>query len=162
VHVNATVPDELREAPLQPSNLPGCLALDRASLGGLWSEAQWRQELADGERPGMGLFQGNELLALATGWLVLEELHITAVAVAPAWRRRGLGRRALAALLLQGRDLGAERATLEVAASNPAARALYAATGFRTAGVRRNYYRNGDDALIEWLNLTGWRGAENR
>ena len=162
MHVNATVPDELREAPLQPAHLPACLALDRASLGGLWSEAQWRRELEDGERPGMGLFQGDELLALATGWLVLEELHITAVAVAPAWRRRGLGRRALAALLLQGRDLGAERATLEVAASNPAARALYAATGFRTAGVRRNYYRNGDDALIEWLNLTGWRGAENR
>jgi ribosomal-protein-alanine N-acetyltransferase len=51
---------------------------------------------------------------------------------------------------------------LEVAAGNPAARALYAATGFRTAGVRRGYYRNGDDALIEWLNLAGWNGAENR
>ncbi len=160
--VNPSVPDELREAPLGPAHLAGCLALDGASLGGLWSEAQWRRELEDGERPGMGLFHGEELLALATGWLVLEELHITAVAVAPAWRRRGLGRRALVALLSRARTLGAERATLEVAAGNPAARALYDAVGFRIAGVRRDYYRNGDDALIKWLNLTHWHGAENR
>ncbi len=160
--VIASGPDELHEVPLLPRHLPACQALDRASLGGLWSEEQWRRELEDRERPSVGLFQGEELLALATGWLVLEELHITAVAVAPEWRRRGLGRRVLTALLRRGRRLGAERATLEVAAGNPAARALYAAAGFRTAGVRRGYYRNGDDAMIEWLNLTAWHGAENR
>jgi hypothetical protein len=47
----------------------------------------------------------------------------------------------------------AQHATLEVAAGNIAAQALYAAAGFRTAGIRRAYYRNGDDALIQWLRL---------
>jgi len=93
------------------------------------------------------------LVALASGWLVVDELHITAVVVTPAWRRRGLGRRALEALLETGRRQGAERATLEVAAGNSAARALYAALGFRQAGIRRRYYRNGDDGLIQWLDL---------
>ena len=85
--VNASVPDELREAPLQPSHLTACLNLDQASLGGIWSEAQWQRELEEPERPGIGLFRGEELLALATGWLVVEELHITAVAVAPTSTR---------------------------------------------------------------------------
>jgi ribosomal-protein-alanine N-acetyltransferase len=107
----------------------------------------------------VGLRQQGELLALACGWLVLDELHITAVAVAPARRRQGLGRQVLALLLKRGQGLGAIRATLEVGRANVEARALYGWFGFQEAGVRRAYYRNGEDALIQWLNLaktTGW------
>jgi ribosomal-protein-alanine N-acetyltransferase len=86
----------------------------------------------------------------------VDELHITAVAVHPAHRRRGLGRRVLEGLLLFGRDAGAERATLEVSLGNRAARALYASLGFQETAVRRAYYRNGDDALIEWKNLSSF------
>lgn len=152
----------LREVELSAAHLQACLALDRASLGGLWSEAQWRRELEEPRRPGVGLFLSRELLALATGWLVLEELHITAVAVAPAWRRRGLGRRVLSALLRRSRELGAERATLEVAAANQPAQQLYAALGFRQAGIRHRYYGNGDAALIQWKNLCPQAGTGNR
>ena len=142
-----------RERPLGPQHLEACLALDRSGLGGLWSPQQWQSELEDPRRPGVGLWRAGALLALACGWLVVDELHVTAVVVAPTWRRRGLGRRALEALLEMGRQQGAERATLEVAAGNSAARALYAALGFREAGIRRYYYRNGDDGLIEWKDL---------
>ncbi|MEB3104195.1 MAG: GNAT family N-acetyltransferase [Cyanobacteriota bacterium] len=155
-------PGSLRLAELTPADLAGCLALDRASLGGLWSEAQWLRELEEARRPGVGLFRGEELRALATGWLVLDELHITAVVVAPTWRRRGLGARVLMALLRRSLELGAERATLEVAAGNQAARRLYASLGFREAGVRHRYYSNGDDALIQWRNLTRGLGTGNR
>jgi ribosomal-protein-alanine N-acetyltransferase len=155
-------PASLRLAPLTTADLAACLTLDRASLGGLWSEAQWLRELEEERRPGVGLFREAELRALATGWLVVDELHVTAVAVAPAWRRRGLGARVLMALLRQSVDLGAERATLEVAATNRAARRLYAALGFQDAGIRHRYYSNGDDALIQWLNLKRGRGAGNR
>jgi ribosomal-protein-alanine N-acetyltransferase len=155
-------PDSLRLAPLTTADLAACLALDRACLDGLWSEAQWRRELEEARRPGVGLFRGGELRALATGWLVVDELHITAVAVAPAWRGRGLGAQVLMALLRLSLEQGAERATLEVAASNLAARRLYAALGFQEAGIRHRYYSNGDDALIQWLNLTRGLGTGNR
>ncbi|MEB3321239.1 MAG: GNAT family N-acetyltransferase [Synechococcaceae cyanobacterium] len=145
--------------PLGPEHLEACLALDRSSLGGLWSREQWRTELADPARPGVGLWRGRELAAMACGWLVLDELHVTVVAVAPERRRRGLGRRVLAALLERGRAGGARRATLEVAAGNAAARALYDACGFRVAGVRRGYYRSGEDALIQWAVLDGDGGC---
>ncbi len=155
-------PETLLLAELTTTDLAACLALDRASLGGLWSEAQWLRELEEGRRPGVGLFRGGELRALATGWLVVDELHITAVAVDPAWRRRGLGARVLMALLRRSLELGAERATLEVSTTNLAARRLYAALGFRDAGVRHRYYSNGDDALIQWLNLKRGLGTVNR
>jgi GNAT superfamily N-acetyltransferase len=102
----------LRQADLTAAHLQACRDLDQASLGGLWSEAQWLRELEDGRRPGVGLFLSGELLALATGWLVVDELHITAVAVAPAWRRRGLGRQVLTALLRRARGLGAGHGVL--------------------------------------------------
>ncbi len=138
---------------LGDADLDACLALDRRGLGGFWTPAQWRTELQSAERPVLGLRGGDALLALACGWLVLEELHITAVVVDPDQRRRGLGRRVLAGLLAHAGRCGAERATLEVAVGNAAARALYAALGFRDAGLRRGYYRSGEDALIQWARI---------
>ncbi len=152
---------ECTEAPAKPSlrllgpaDRAACHRLDRLALGGLWSEAQWATELAEANRPCLGLWRGEELRAVACGWLILEELHITVVAVDPGHRRCGLGRQVLQELLAEAARRGAERATLEVGAGNAAARALYAALGFREAGIRRGYYRNGEDALIEWLTLS--------
>jgi ribosomal-protein-alanine N-acetyltransferase len=139
--------------PLLPEHLEACLALDQQCLGGLWTPQQWATELAEPQRPGLGSWQGDTLVAMACGWLILEELHITLVAVDPQQRRQGLGRRLLEALLSEGRRRGAERATLEVARRNTAAIGLYGAAGFQEAGCRRGYYRNGDDALIQWLKL---------
>ncbi len=138
---------------LAPSHAAACLELDRAALGGIWSLTQWQRELEDEARPGLGLCQGLDLLAMACGWLVVDELHITLVAVAADHRRRGLGRRILKELMQAGLRSGATRATLEVAAGNGPGKGLYGALGFRTAGIRHGYYRNGEDALIQWVNL---------
>jgi ribosomal-protein-alanine N-acetyltransferase len=148
-----SLPDPLL-VPLAPLDADACLALDREVLGGLWSRAQWQRELEEEDRPGVGLRHGQELVAMACGWVVLEELHITLVAVASGQRRRGLGRRVLLELMAVAAGRGAERATLEVAAGNGPGRGLYAALGFHTAGVRHGYYRNGEDALIQWLDLS--------
>ncbi len=139
---------------LEPCHLEPCIALDERCLGGLWSSRQWATELAEPQRPGLGIWLEEQLVAMACGWLILEELHITLVAVDPGQRQRGLGRRVLEALLAEGRSRGAERATLEVASGNQAAIRLYNRTGFQEAGCRRGYYRNGDDALIQWRKLS--------
>jgi ribosomal-protein-alanine N-acetyltransferase len=133
--------------------LEACLALDLASLAGLWTRGQWRQELSQSDRLCMGLVLEQRLIAVACGWLVLDELQIGAVAVAPEQRRQGYGQRVLMALLHEARLQGATNATLEVSAANTAATGLYERCGFSTAGVRRGYYRNGDDALIQWMHL---------
>ncbi len=144
---------------LGPGQAEACLNLDQAALGGLWSLSQWQRELEEAGRPGIGLFDGAQLVAMACGWLILDELHITLVAVAPEQRRRGWGRLVLEELLRRSVHRGALRATLEVAQGNQAGQALYRAMGFRTAGVRRCYYRNGEDALIQWVTLKTVEGC---
>ena len=134
--------------------MSACVDLDQRCLGGLWNEQQWRRELEEPKRLCLGLIEGELLLALACGWLVADELHITAVAVDPGRRRRGLGRSLLDALLQRALMEGARHATLEVASDNTAAAGLYDSHGFQTAGRRSNYYRDGCDALIRWCRLT--------
>ena len=117
-------------------------------------------QLALGDAGFRALWQADTLLAMASGWLVVDELHITLVAVAPGQRRQGLGRQVLEALFEHARQQGARHATLEVAATNAAAVGLYRSLGFQDAGLRRGYYRNGDDALIQWLRLPPINDAE--
>ncbi len=130
-----------------------CLRLDRLALGGLWTAEQGDRELSEALRPVLGWRQSDGLLAMASAWLVVDELQITAVAVHPDHRRQGLARQLLDAMLQLGREAGAERATLEVSSANLAAQALYAQLGFKEVAVRRGYYRNGDDALIQWRKI---------
>ena len=139
---------------LDSSWLEACLRLDQRALNGLWTAEQWRRELQEPRRLRLGLRDGKQLMGVACGWLVADELHVTAVAVDPSARRGGHGRRLLAELLQRALQEGAARATLEVACDNKAAVALYAGGGFRTAGTRSGYYRNGRDALIQWCRLT--------
>ena len=84
-------------------------------------------------------------LGLALGRVVGGE--ILTVAVAAAARRRGLGRRLLAALATALSDGGAAKLFLEVAADNQAALALYEIAGFRPVGRRLNYYPAADGAI---------------
>ena len=135
---------------LGPDDLSACLRLDRLALGGLWTKEQWERELSDNSRLVIGVDGENRsLIALASAWLVIDELQITAVAVEPIHQRCGLGTRVLQSLLDRGGALGAVSATLEVASANAAARALYARSGFDITGRRTGYYSNGDDALLE-------------
>ena len=139
---------------------PDCLRLDRLALGGLWTAEQWDRELSEAKRPVLGWRQGPRLLAMASAWIVVDELQVTAVAVHPEHRRQGLARRVLEALLRLGQEAGAERVILEVASRNEAARALYAGLGFREVAVRRGYYRDGDDAWLLWRPLRSVPEAE--
>jgi len=139
---------------LDSSWLAACLGLDERALNGFWSVQQWRRELEDPRRLCLGLVKNQRLLGVACGWLVVDELHITVVAVDPDERQRGHGRCLLLALLQRARQDGAAHATLEVSDDNVAALALYNRAGFRTAGRREGYYRDGSDALIQWCRLT--------
>ncbi|NER19894.1 MAG: ribosomal protein S18-alanine N-acetyltransferase [Symploca sp. SIO1C2] len=93
------------------------------------------------------------LLGLGCFWSILEEAHITILAVHPDWRGQGLGQLLLYALLKKAQELQLEWATLEVKPSNQAALSLYQKFGFVEAGRRRCYYQDtGEDALILWCS----------
>ncbi len=84
-------------------------------------------------------------------WKILDEGHITNVAVHPEYRRRHIASAMLAVLFEEAGGHGISRYTLEVRAGNAPAIALYKGLGFAEAGIRKGYYEdNGEDALIMW------------
>lgn len=93
----------------------------------------------------------NALIGLGCYWSILEEAHITILAVHPDYQRQGLGQLLLYALLRDAKQRKLEWATLEVKPSNQAALSLYHKFGFILCGRRRRYYKDtGEDALILW------------
>ena len=91
------------------------------------------------------------LIGLGCLWAILEEAHITILAIHPRFQGQGLGQALLWALLTKAHSRQLERATLEVRESNLAAVSLYHKFGFKEAGRRKRYYEDtGEDALVMW------------
>lgn len=143
---------------LTPQDLPAALDLDRRCLGGLWNLDGYQREI-DSPNSDLLVLQRETLdthctpalLAIGCSWTILEEAHITLLAVDLDHQRQGLGQALLYCLLKAAHDRGLERATLEVRVSNQAAIALYQKFGFQTAGRRKRYYADtGEDALVLW------------
>lgn len=83
-------------------------------------------------------------------WVILDEAHVTNLAVSPAWQGKGIGKALLAHLIREAAGRGAGRMTLEVRVSNRRAQELYKKFGFVSCGIRPKYYQD-EDALIMWL-----------
>jgi len=134
------------------SHLPQIQAIDRACLGGFWSLQGYTQEI---ERPNSHLLavMNTEKVILGFGclWSILEEAHITMLAVRPEYQGQGLGKYVVWGLLDTAFKQGLEWATLEVRASNKVAIALYEKFDFEVIGKRPKYYEiTQEDALVMW------------
>ena len=91
------------------------------------------------------------LIGLGCLWAILEEAHITILAIHPRFQGQGLGQVLLWTLLKKAHYRQLERATLEVRESNVVAVSLYKKFGFKEAGRRKRYYEDtGEDALVMW------------
>ena len=85
--------------------------------------------------------------------MIVDEAHVTNVAILPAYRGQKLGEKLMTALIERAKERGALSMTLEVRESNTVAKGLYAKFGFVSRGVRRNYYTDTqEDALIMWCD----------
>lgn len=97
-------------------------------------------------------YEPTALHLLGTGclWAILEEAHITTLAIEPAFQGQKLGQLLLTELLLCAHRRGLTRATLEVRTTNQPALKLYQKFEFKAAGIRKRYYSDGEDAHILW------------
>ncbi|HBG01823.1 MAG TPA: ribosomal-protein-alanine N-acetyltransferase [Firmicutes bacterium] len=96
-------------------------------------------------------------------WIILDEGHITNIAVDPAFQRRGIGQGLMDMLTKFAVERGVVAMTLEVRVSNAGAQALYTKLGFVPNGIRKEYYQDDkEDALIMWRELgEEWTNAGN-
>ncbi len=125
-------------------------AIDCACLGNFWSLEAYQREIDNPSSLVLGLTTENhELLGFGCLWSVLEEAHITVLAVRPEYQGQGFGKAIVWGLLKKACDRNLEWATLEVRESNHIAIALYESFGFKEIGRRPKYYEvTGEDALI--------------
>ena len=132
------------------ADLPAVDAIEKEAFARPWPEDAYRKELTGNPAARYLVAEEDGVLAgFAGAWIILDESHITNIAVARPFRGRGIGRELTTALLQYLSNLGAAYTTLEVRESNAPARALYASLGFIAVGRRKRYYEdNGEDALI--------------
>lgn len=98
--------------------------------------------------------QGKEIVGYMGMWVIVDEAHITNIAVHPKARRQQIAELAVSQMKLLAKERGADRMTLEVRKSNVAAIKLYEKLGFVSSGLRRNYYiKPLEDAIIMWVDL---------
>jgi ribosomal-protein-alanine N-acetyltransferase len=154
--------ENLRFDLCRAEDLDRLLAIEETSFTAPWSRKMLEAELSgnpfsslvaarrkDGDR--------EDLVGYICFWVVFEELRLMNLAVDPLARRQGVAKALVRYALSQAREQGAERALLEVRASNDAALRLYAGFGFRQVAVRTGYYTNPceDAVLMERASLTG-------
>lgn len=141
---------------MQLSDVDQVHALETAIFPTPWSRNSYVFELQQNTASYQWVVESQprgQIAAYIVCWLLGgDELHIANIAVAPGFRRQGLGRRLLGYVLAAGAELGAQSAALEVRASNLAAQQLYTEFGFEVVAVRKGYYQdNNEDALLMHL-----------
>lgn len=129
-------------------------ALESLCFSDPWSINSINYELTNPLSLWLVAVEGERVIGYVGSQSVLGESDMMNLAIAPDFRRSGLGAALVDALVEHLRNGGNHCLTLEVRASNDPAIALYTKTGFVQVGRRPNYYRNPkEDALIlrkEW------------
>jgi ribosomal-protein-alanine N-acetyltransferase len=136
-------------------HIPGVLEIERRSFPTPWSERAFVSELTQNAYAHyIVALRGGRVVGYGGMWLILDEAHVTNIAVHPQERRQGLGRRLLQELERRAQAHGCQRMTLEVRPSNVVAQHLYRSMGFVVRGLRPGYYTDThEDAIIMWKEI---------
>ncbi|HWP31301.1 MAG TPA: ribosomal protein S18-alanine N-acetyltransferase [Fimbriimonadales bacterium] len=142
----------VRIEPMQVSHLPRVHEIEEKTNPTPWSLRSFRSELDNPQASYFVVIAKDEIVGFAGYWRVIDEAHITTIAVDPNYQGMGIGKKLLAHLLNDAKEKGLRCATLEVRASNSRAIALYEKFGFVRCATRKRYYsHNNEDAVVMWL-----------
>ncbi len=131
------------------ADVDGVAAVEAATFPTPWSRDAFASEMKNVAARYLVAEKDGVIIGYAGAWIIIDESHITNIAVLSDYRGKGIGRRLTEGLMQYLSNLGAAYATLEVRKSNEVAQNLYKSLGFIKLGVRKRYYEdNGEDALI--------------
>jgi len=138
--------------PMRLEDVGSVLEIEQMSFPTPWPRDAYHHELRE-NRLACYLVarEFHRIVGYAGMWVILDEAHVTTIAVDPLHRRRHVGERLLVALIDEAMKRGARWVTLEVRKSNLGAQALYRKYGFKDIGIRKAYYSdNREDAIVMW------------
>ena len=144
---------------MTPNDIRSVMRIEALSFSTSWPPSAFASELSDNKLAHyfVGRVPGGDVVAYGGIWVILEDSHITTIAVHPDWRGKRYGEEMLVHLIAQAIERGASWITLEARESNDVAQSLYRKYGFTTVSTRRAYYSdNGENAVVMWAgNLRG-------
>lgn len=145
---------EINIVPLQKEHAARLAELEKMCFSDPWSEEGIAFEAENDAARFFVALCGEEIAGYA-GMLYAADLgNICNIAVFPQYRRHGVGRKLVYALIDSATELGVFELTLEVRESNEPAKALYRSFGFEEVGRRKNFYNDpAEDAIVMNLSL---------
>lgn len=136
-------------------DLDEIMALEELCFSVPWSRESFESEIQKNNLAHYFIIEReNSIVGYGGVWYIMDEGHITNVAIHPEYRKLGLGKLLVHEMIIQAKLSDINYLTLEVRVSNMPAITLYERIGFEKAGTRPKYYTdNQEDALIMWLNI---------
>ncbi|GGD94644.1 ribosomal protein S18-alanine N-acetyltransferase [Paenibacillus nasutitermitis] len=137
------------------SDIPDIIEIEHEAFTCPWSEEAFVNELTNNHFARyMVMAYEKAVIGYGGMWTIMDEAHVTNIAVREIYRGMGLGERLLRELMKTALFFGSSKMTLEVRVTNDIAQGLYRKLGFEPSGIRPNYYSdNLEDALIMWAEL---------
>jgi len=144
--------DNIEIEEMKKEHLDGVMVVENLSFKIPWSRNSFLEELTTNE---LAIYfvatSDGQVIGYGGLWRILDEGHITNIAVHPEFRRCGAASRIMDKILTMCYENDIKSLTLEVRKSNSAAQKLYVKYGFKIEGTRKRYYSDtGEDALIMW------------
>ncbi len=143
----------LRIEKLKRRDLRQLLRIESRVFPEPWSVEVFNSELALRKgRLYRAVWDGDEMVGYIGFMMVDDEAHMTTIATSPTFQRSGVATTMIVDGFRTLRSNGIRHISLEVAANNDPAQALYRRFGFAPVAVRKNYYPvTGQDALVMWV-----------
>ncbi|GAB6988128.1 ribosomal protein S18-alanine N-acetyltransferase [Paenibacillus pini] len=140
---------------MKVEDIPNVMVIEHEAFTLPWTEEAFHNELIHNHFARYMIMEWEgHTIGYAGMWTIIDEAHVTNVAVLEAYRGRKWGERLLTELMDMASRMGMIRMTLEVRVSNYVAQHLYQKKGFEPAGLRKGYYSdNQEDAMIMWAEL---------
>jgi [ribosomal protein S18]-alanine N-acetyltransferase len=140
---------------LKEEDIDQILKIEELSFATPWTRQSFENELNLNQfAVYLVLEKEGQVIGYCGMWLIVDEAHITNIAVLPEFRGQKLGEGILRMIMEVAKKRGAKTMTLEVRVSNTVAQSLYRKLGFMNGGIRKNYYTdNYEDALVMWVTL---------
>jgi len=139
---------------MQRKDIDEVFAIEMLSFTNPWTKTMFEDELENDLAVYFVYEENGNILGYAGIYHILDEGHITNIAVHPNFRNKGIGKMLIAKIIEYAKENGISALTLEVRKSNIIAQSLYKKFGFIEAGIRPNYYISPkEDALIMWLRF---------
>ncbi|MGO4348279.1 ribosomal protein S18-alanine N-acetyltransferase [Paenibacillus sp. MCAF9] len=137
------------------ADIPAIVAIEQEAFTSPWTVEAFTNELMNNLFARYMIMEyEDQIIGYGGMWVIMDEAHVTNIAVRSDYRGQGLGNCLLNELQRTAVFFGAVKMTLEVRPSNEIAQNLYRKYGFEPAGVRPRYYSdNNEDALIMWAEL---------